>query len=214
MMAIAANSIEAVSWWRALGAALALLLLLSPAAAAEAPAAKQTGLKGHLLIARPKMPDPRFAKTVILMIEHNAKGAIGLVINRPMGKGPAKKLLEILGIDSAGAKGEIGVHYGGPVELDHGFVLHSPEYRRQGTRAIVKGVAVSSGPNILRDIAQGKGPKKSLFILGYAGWAPGQLESELKREDWFTAPADGRFVFDKDLAGKWRRALDLLKLDL
>ncbi len=171
-------------------------------------------LKGRLLVAAPEIRDPRFTHTVIFMVEHDATGALGLVINRVLGTGPLAKLMESLKIDSTGASGDIRVHYGGPVEPQHPFIIHSAEYRSRGTRRVTDEVAVTSAPEVLLDIAKGTGPKRSVFALGYAGWGPGQLESEMQRRDWVSVPAESGLIFGADQDAKWERALAKLRIDL
>ncbi len=181
-------------------------------AGAEPPASE--GLAGQLLVATEKMPDPRFAETVIYMVEHNASGAMGLVVNRPLGEVPFTDLLEGLGLENEGVSGNVRVHYGGPVEERRGFVLHSPDYTDEGTKVIDASVALTSKPEIVRAIAGGVGPRQSLVVFGFAGWGPGQLESEMMRGDWITVPADEALVFSDDYEDKWRRALDRRSIDL
>ena len=124
-------------------------------------------LTGQLLVATPEMRDPRFVETVIYMVKHSAEGAFGLVINRPLAKGPVEDLLKGFGIDSSGAKGEIIVHYGGPVSPRAGFVLHSDDVLLEESAKVANGIAMTSDPKLIEAMAQGKGPRQSLFIMGY-----------------------------------------------
>lgn len=163
-------------------------------------------LAGQLLIATPEMEDPNFFETVIYMVEHNEDGAMGLVINRPLGKGPVADLLKGLGAESEDASGEIILHSGGPVEPQKFFVLHSDDYADKRTNVVGGGLAVTADVEIVRAIGQAKGPLKSIFVLGYAGWAPGQLEAEIRAGAWFSIPVDGKLIFDGDPAKKWERA--------
>ncbi len=153
------------------------------------------------------MSDPRFAHAVILLVEHDKNGALGIVINRPIGALPVAKLLAAAGQDAAGAHGSIRVCLGGPVEGHAAFVLHSAEYRDNATLPIDSQLSVTVGPDILDAIGHGKGPKKSLIAFGYAGWGPGQLEAELARNSWFTAPDDPKLIFDDPPASIWQDAL-------
>jgi putative transcriptional regulator len=171
-------------------------------------------LTGQLLVATPEMRDPRFVETVIYMVKHNAEGAFGLVINRPLAKGPIEDLLKGFGIDSSGAKGEIIVHYGGPVSPRAGFVLHSDDVLLEESAKVANGIAMTSDPKLIEAMAQGKGPRQSLFILGYAGWAPGQLEGELKAGSWFVVSGDKALIFSKDADRKWQQAMDKRKIPL
>lgn len=171
-------------------------------------------LTGQLLIAMPNMRDPRFARTVIYMCAHNADGAMGLVVNRLIGSITFPDLLEQLGIDNSSVSEEIRVHFGGPVESGRGFVLHSSEYEREGTLQVSQKVGLTATIDILRDMASGSGPQHSLLALGYAGWGPGQLDSEIQANGWLHVEADERLVFGADLDGKWEQAISKLGFDL
>jgi putative transcriptional regulator len=171
-------------------------------------------MTGQLLIAMPTMRDPRFARTVIYMCAHNADGAMGLVINRLVGSVTFPDLLQQLGVDAATMKDEIRVHFGGPVEPGRGFVLHSGDYKHDSTLQVASEVALTATIEILRDIATGQGPQRSLLALGYAGWGPGQLDSEIQANGWLHADADSSLVFDDDLTNKWERAIGKLGFDV
>jgi putative transcriptional regulator len=164
------------------------------------------GLAGRFLVASEAMGDPRFERTVILMIHHDASGAMGLIVNRPIAEVPASRVLEGIGLDGSGAKGMVRLHYGGPVEPRQGLTLHGPDYTIDGTQRVAPGIAVTGNPEILRAIGEGRGPKRFLVALGYAGWAPGQLEGEIKAGGWFHVPADPEIVFDAEVETKWERA--------
>ncbi len=161
---------------------------------------------GQLLIAAPTMPDPRFARTVIYMVDHSAHGAFGLVINRPLGAGPLDKLIKGFGIDPGQATGDVVMHYGGPVDSSGLFVLHSSDWKGPATPETSGPLAMTADTEVFKAIASGSGPKRRLIMVGYAGWGPGQLEQEMARKDWLTAPADPDLVFDDDIATKWERA--------
>jgi putative transcriptional regulator len=165
-------------------------------------------LAGQLLVAAPRMRDPRFTRTVIFMVDHGDKGAMGLVINRVLGSGPLKSFLKGFGVDAQEVSGDIQLHDGGPVEKGLGFILHSSDFLGPGSRDLGNGIALTSRPEILKDIGMGKGPRHSMFVLGYAGWAPGQLEGELARKDWLIAPADADFVFGDNPDAKWDQAIE------
>ena len=172
--------------------------------------ANSKSLVGQLLVAAPGMSDPRFAKTVIFLVRHDRNGAMGLIVNRVLGVGSAARLLEGAGIDPKGVDGEakVRVHYGGPVAPKRGFVLHSGDYAEEGTLEVTDRVSVTAAAQILHAIAKGKGPHRGFLAVGYAGWAPNQLEDELARKDWVVVPSDDRLVFDTHMATKWRRAMD------
>jgi putative transcriptional regulator len=171
-------------------------------------------LAGQLLIASPKMGDPRFQETVILMVRHNQDGAFGLVINRPLGERPLASVLAILGEKEDAVSGTVRVFAGGPVQPQLGFVVHSPDYRRAETVDVDGRVAVTSSAEILRDIGRDKGPKKSFIAFGYAGWGPGQLEGELEAGAWFVTPEEPDLVFDEDRNKVWERAMARRTRDL
>ena|SRR5262245_63352111 len=171
-------------------------------------------LTGQLLVATPEMPDPRFARTVIYMIHHDASGAQGVVVNRPLREMPLAVLLEQMGMESTGVQDTVRLHAGGPVDTLRILVLHTAGYASDGTLAVRNGIAVTWEPDILRAIAQGKGPRRTLFAIGYAGWAPGQLEAEMKTGAWVRASADEALVFDGGYETKWDRAMARRKIDL
>ena len=172
---------------------LALAAIVLPAsllhAALQDPGAppSQATLAGQMLIAAPTLRDPRFDHTVILMVRHNAEGAFGIVINRPVGESSLKSVLAAIGEKDDGVTGNLRIFYGGPVQPEIGFVLHSTDYQREQTVKIDADVAMTSSREILRDIANGHGPQKTLVAFGYAGWAAGQLEGELALHGWYTA---------------------------
>jgi putative transcriptional regulator len=189
---------------------LALGLLVRPAGTASQNGAtppQPGGLAGQFLVAAEEMGDPRFVRTVILMIRHDASGAMGLVVNRPAGEVPIARLLQGIGLDATGARGDVRLHYGGPVEPQQGLTLHSPEYTIDGTLRVTGDIMVTGNPEILRAIGTGRGPKRYLVALGYAGWAPGQLEGEMKAGGWIAVPADAALTFDEDAEKKWERAM-------
>ena len=195
--------------WRRL--VLALLSLAAPAALIAAPSnpaetPAKPSLKGQLLIATPSMRDPRFDHAVILMVRHDRDGAMGIVINRPLGEKPLAELLAAFGAKDTPATGNVRIFLGGPVQLEAGFVVHSTDYRRPETMDVDSRFAATSSREVLRDIANKAGPMKSLIAFGYAGWAPDQLEGELAHNVWYTAPADPGLVFDDDRDKVWEHA--------
>lgn len=197
---------------RATGAAM-LALCLVGFTSQQAPIAQESRyLAGQFLVATPEMGDPRFAETVIYMISHDREGAMGLVMNRPIAQGPISDLLKAFGAEAQGASGTVILHYGGPVESQRLFILHSNDYAGKGTTIVGGGLAVTAEAEILSAIASGKGPKKSLLAFGYAGWAPGQLEAEIGADAWFTIPAEESLIFDSEAESKWDRALAKRKI--
>lgn len=162
---------------------------------------------GQFLVAAPTMGDPRFQETVVYMIGHGADGALGLVINRPLAEGPLADLLKAVGRENTAAEGNVTIYYGGPVDSSELFILHGNDYASKATRFVGNGLGVTSDAEILRAIAVGKGPRQKLFIFGYAGWAPGQLEAEIDSGAWFVIPADLSLIFSKDSEKTWERAV-------
>jgi putative transcriptional regulator len=177
------------------------------------PKIDDTYLAGQLLVAMPGMRDPRFAKTVVYMCAHNAEGAMGLVINRTIDSLTFPDLLSQLGIEPAGMGQAISIHFGGPVESGRGFVLHSADYVQEATMMVDHDVGLTATVDILKAIATGGGPKHRLLALGYAGWGPGQLDSEIKANGWLTVAADEGLVFGPDLDQKWQHAMHKIGID-
>ena len=211
------SSTMSSTWRRHLISVLAAMLAL-PAlwigAARETAAQATASLAGQLLVASSSMGDPRFERTVILMIRHDKDGAFGIVINRPVGERPLAALLETLGEKDTTATGSVSIFAGGPVQPEIGFVVHSTDYQRPATFEVNARIAMTSSREILRDIGNSKGPQKSLIAFGYAGWGPGQLEGELARRDWVLAPAESKLVFDEDRDTVWDSAFAQRTQDL
>jgi putative transcriptional regulator len=198
-------------WALLLGAAA--LFAACRAIAADAPPLADPA-PGELLIASSEIRDPRFYHSVVLVVRHDSTGAFGIVINNPIAERPIAALLaeSIDGKESTDQKdsaieGTIRVFLGGPVQPRLGFVIHGADYRRPETLAFGNGLAMTATKDVLRDIGRHQGPAKSLFALGYAGWAAGQLEAEMARHHWFTAPADPDLVFDAARDTVWEKAL-------
>lgn len=170
-------------------------------------------LSGQLIIAMPGMADPRFAKSVIYVCAHGPEGAMGLVVNRVHTGLTFGDMLSQLSLPSTPETEAIRVHFGGPVDAGRGFVLHTPDYMQDSTMVVDDDMALTATVDILRDMADGGGPRHSLLALGYAGWAPGQLDDEIKDNGWLTVPADEDLVFGDDLGAKWSRALAKIGID-
>jgi putative transcriptional regulator len=182
----------------------------------------QTTLDGQLLIAMPGMADTRFARSLVYMCAHSPEeGAMGIVVNQPEPDLNMRDLLVQLEIvEDAGSSqlahkvDEIRVHRGGPVESGRGFVLHSADFMLDDASLRVgRNIGLTSTLEILRAIATGQGPQEAIFALGYAGWAPGQLENELGSNGWLNVPADDAILFDADIDSKYDRALAKLGID-
>jgi putative transcriptional regulator len=190
---------------RRLAAIVGVLCFFSGALPGIAERAPHPSLAGQLLVASPSMGDPRFDRTVILMVRHGADGAFGLVINRPAGMHRIGDLLRILGDSEPVPAADVQIFAGGPVQPEFLFILHSAEYGRPQTVSIDARFAVTSSREVVRDIGAGRGPNKSLIIFGYAGWGPGQLDGELDHRAWSIAPADPGLVFDENRDKLWER---------
>jgi putative transcriptional regulator len=177
-------------------------------------------LDGQLLIAMPIMTDRRFQRSVIYVCAHTDEGAMGLIINQRARNMAFPDLLERLGITAPDGATPLGleakaVHTGGPVETGRGFVLHTSDYNStDSTLQIDDSVSLTATVDILRDIAAGNGPDRSILALGYASWAAGQLENEFRANGWLNCAADPDLVFSTDLDAKYGRALAKLGVDL
>ena len=168
-----------------------------------------SSVKNNFLIATEKMNDNRFKKTVIAMLENDKDGAWGLVINKPIGSIPLAMVIDSSLNTSEERERLYGVNiqifWGGPVEVKKIFILHSSEYQSESTKNYGD-ISISQDYNILFDIAENKGPKKSLVILGYSGWGNGQLEGEMERDHWILSDLDSNIIFEKEAKKKWKEA--------
>ena len=170
-------------------------------------------LDGQLLIAMPAMNDPNFQKSVIYVCAHSDEGAVGLVINQPATGVSFSEVLEQLDV-SAPADGNQPIVIGGPVETGRGFVLHSIDYCKDDATLVTRErIGMTATIDILKAMAEGRGPEKALLAIGYSGWGPGQLESEIQANGWLTCPAEDALVFDDDFNTKWDRAIEILGID-
>ncbi len=179
-------------------------------------------LDGQFLVAMPAMSDKRFARSVIYMCAHSVQGAMGLIINQRASHISFPELLGQLSIagseDASETAGpelqDIDVHVGGPVETGRGFVLHTSDYfATDSTLSIDDAVSLTATIDILKAIALGKGPNRAILALGYAGWRPGQLESEIQANGWLHCPPDLDLLFDRDLDQKYERAMSKIGID-
>jgi putative transcriptional regulator len=171
-----------------------------------------TSLTGQLLVAMPQMQDPRFARSVVYLCAHSGEaGAMGLVVNKTIDALTIDELYSHLKIEPGRqrtmANRPLPVHFGGPVDPGRGFVLHSVDYREEATLGIGDEFAMTATLDILRAMGKGEGPRQSLLALGYAGWAPGQLDAEIHANGWLSVAADADIVFDEADDSKWQRAL-------
>ncbi len=178
-------------------------------------------LDGQILIAMPEMDDERFARSVIYVCAHSAEGAMGIIVNRPAGSIDFPQLLMQLDIIGKGENITLSsdaetmkVLKGGPVETGRGFVLHSSDFTIQdATLPIDEGICLTATVDILRAIAKGDGPRHAILALGYAGWAPGQLENEIQHNGWLHCAADPDLIFGRDVEAKYDRALSKIGID-
>jgi putative transcriptional regulator len=171
-------------------------------------------LTGQLLVAMPQMLDERFAKSVIYLCAHTEDGAMGLVVNKLLENIDFPDLLDQLDLSPAPGGDDIRVHFGGPVESGRGFVLHTSDYVQDATMVIDDQIAMTATTDILRDIAEGDGPRNSLLALGYAGWGPGQLDTEIQANGWLSVAADDTLVFGTDPDTMWKGALAKMGIDV
>jgi len=171
-------------------------------------------LTHHFLIAMPSMTDPNFARSLTYICEHNEQGALGVVVNRPidMTLRALFEQIEIPLLDDE--RGQMPVYFGGPVQVDRGFVLHRPAGEWQSTLAIRGDIGLTTSRDILQAVGEGRGPGQLLVSLGYAGWAPGQLEQELTQNSWLTVGADLDLVFSLPAEQRLPAAMQLLGIDL
>ncbi|HIC42425.1 MAG TPA: YqgE/AlgH family protein [Pelagibacterales bacterium] len=170
-------------------------------------------LTGQIIVSMPSLEDERFYKTVIYICAHSSEGSMGIIINKKIDYDLYPDLLQQLGIDKPLNNKKLFIRYGGPVESGRGFVLHSDDMVRKETLNIDKGVALTSTAEFFDDLSKGKGPKNCILALGYAGWQPGQLESEIMRNSWMSLSVDNSFLFDDEVSRKWSQAYKLMGID-
>ncbi len=171
-------------------------------------------LNDHFLIAMPALNDPHFFHSVTYICEHNAQGAMGIVINQPLDISLADVLTN-MGMTAENEQlNTTPVFLGGPVQTDRGFVLHQPPGQWDAMMPITNTTALTTSRDILQAINEGSGPDRSLVALGYAGWGEGQLEHELIENAWLTCPADSAIIFDTPIENRWTAAAASLGIDL
>lgn len=171
-------------------------------------------LEGQLLIATTLITESCFNRAVLYVCAHGEDGAMGVIINHTLPELKYKEVLKQLKIDSDKSFHEPPVYLGGPVEASRGLVIHSPEYSHAETIHLSDDIAVTSNLQVLHDIAENNGPEKHLLTLGYAGWAPGQLEAEIEANSWISVPATPALIFDTPDTEKWGLAADSLGVDM
>lgn len=179
-------------------------------------------LEGQFLIAMPSMGDSRFARSVVYLCAHSSEGAMGIIVNHIAAQITFRELLVQLNVIPDGEQirlpepvEQMQVHFGGPVETRRGFVLHTKDYFVEDSTLEIDGnVSLTATVDILKAIAGGSGPRSALLALGYAGWAPGQLENEIKENGWLHCPAKSDVIFDEEHGDKYSRALAIIGVDL
>ena len=174
---------------------------------------QKVNLTQHFLIAMPAMADPHFAKSLTFICEHNDQGALGIVVNRPIEMNLHALLEQVSITPDTDAHKSVSVHFGGPVQVDRGFVLHTPLGEWQSTLKVSPELGLTTSKDILEAVARGEGPQQMLVTLGYAGWAPGQLEHELAQNAWLTVQAKPEVIFNVPPDERLTAAMSLLGVD-
>jgi len=172
-------------------------------------------MKGHILIAMPHMTDPYFSRSIVLICEHDAKGAMGLIINKSFEDERIKEVFPDLVINDEEVKATFKpIYFGGPVSLDRGFVIHSPDYLTDETLQVSRDFSLTSNANVVDAIKAGDGPARFRLMLGYAGWGDGQLEREIENGDWLFQSTDADFLFAPEDGEKWLQATHSFGIDV
>lgn len=166
------------------------------------------------LVAMPGMADGLFNKSLVYICAHSEAGAMGIIVNQPLPDFTFRELLSQLQLPKSRLITDPAVHFGGPVDGSRGFVLHSRDVIRPESLKLGEHLCLTGTVDILRTIAEGKGPRKMLFALGYAGWGPGQLETEMQENTWLTMPSDDDLLFETDLSHKWDKAMARMGISL
>ncbi len=170
-------------------------------------------LTGKLLIAMPYLPDPRFSQSVIYMCGHDETGAMGLIINKPLLTVTFKELVEQMDIPVLSDTPDFPVHYGGPIEIGRGFVLHTTDYLTESSVIINGDFALTATLEILRAMSTHRGPIQALLALGYVGWSELQVEKEIQDNGWIVIDATPDLVFKQDFDDLWRFAMSSIGVD-
>jgi putative transcriptional regulator len=187
--------------------------LPSKARTAKSSQSQGFDLTGHFLLAMPAMADPNFTNSVIYIVEHNQKGAMGIVVNQPMALSIAELFKRIDLSLSHDDRGRSAVLQGGPVHSDRGFVLHRPRGNWSSSLFVTDDIALTSSKDVLEAVAKGEGPPEFLLALGYSGWGAGQLEDEIGQNAWLTVPANEAILFEHDSSERQALAFGLLGVD-
>jgi putative transcriptional regulator len=171
-------------------------------------------LTNQFLIAMPGLADPFFARTVSYLCQHNAEGALGIIVNRPLELTLADIMEQMEITVNDPDIGRLPVYFGGPVQPERGFVLHEPGGRWNSTLKVSESLCLTTSRDILEAAGSGKGPQHILVALGYAGWGKGQLEREITENSWLNAPADSSILFSRPAADRWKAAAELMGVDI
>lgn len=174
-----------------------------------------SNMTGKVLIASPyAMEGNVFYKSLIYVVNHSAQGSIGLIFNHPVNNAPIGNIFQKVDSNVNFNNLDMNVHLGGPVEIERGFFLHTAEYNKNVLYSKQSdGIAISSSTDILQDIANGQGPKQTMFIVGYTGWNPGQMEAEINDNLWIVSNPDRNLIFGKYIDDKWEFALNSLGIE-
>jgi putative transcriptional regulator len=173
---------------------------------------EKDSLRGQLLVAMPSLDGSCFEKAVIYICAHDESGAMGVVVNRAMDNIKYSDILSQLSIKSI-KPNDTDVYFGGPVDPLRGFILHTNDYASEGTHVVEENIAITTTVDVLKDIAQGSGPSKSIVALGYTGWSAGQLEQEMMSNSWLNVPSSEEVIFNADNSGKWEKSAMILGVD-
>lgn len=171
-------------------------------------------LAGQLLVATPAIQESCFARSVIYLCAHNAAGAMGVIVNYPVANIHLKEIFKQLAIDANPQMRDLPIHFGGPVESNRGFIVHAEDSAITDSLIRKNGIAVTASVSLLQEMAAGKGPPHGMLVLGYAGWSPGQLESEIETGSWILVPASRKLVLDTSNETKWNLAAAQLGIDM
>lgn len=174
---------------------------------------EESGFRGQFLIAMPSLKDPMFSHTITYVCEHNANGALGIIINQPLNL-RLGEVFRQLQLSDAGRLSQEVVMSGGPVQIDRGFVLHPRGEKWESTIDISLEVSLTASRDIMVSMAEDRGPDKALVALGYAGWDAGQLEEEIASNSWLNMPAESNILFDTPCEQRWAAASRYLGIDL
>jgi putative transcriptional regulator len=172
-------------------------------------------MQGHILIAMPHLTDPYFGRSLVLICQHDRDGAMGLIINKSFEDEAVKEIFPTLIVNDEAIREVIApLYFGGPVSLEQGFLLHSPDFLTDDTLQVSSEFSLTSNSTIIDAIRAGDGPRQFKMMLGYAGWQGGQLEGEIENGDWLFQEATPDFIFNPDEAGKWLSATKSFGIEL